>query len=117
MLAIEHIETAEQFLRDADREYESGDILQASEKLWGAATHIVVAEMQTRGIDPNGHRKIKRFVRELGEEFEDPLLFPLFKHAETLHVNFYHGFLSEENFEEHRELAQRFVERMLELTG
>ena len=117
MLATEHIATAEQFLRDADREYEAGDVLQASEKLWGAATHVVVAEMQKRDIDANGHRKIKRFVRELGDELEEPLLYSLFKHAETLHVNFYQGFLSEENFEEHRELAQRFVGKMLRLTG
>lgn len=117
MLATEHIETARQFLVDADRDYESGDILQASEKLWGAATHIVVAEMQERDVDANGHRKIKRFVRDLSIEFDDPLLFPLFKHAETLHVNFYHGFLSEENFEELRDLVRQFVERMIELTG
>ena len=117
MLAIEHIETAQQFLVDADREYEAGDILQASEKLWGAATHAVVAEMQKRDIDANGHRKIKSFVLRLESELEEPGLFSLFKHAETLHVNFYHGFLSEENLEEHRELVQRFVERMLELTG
>ncbi len=114
MLATEHIDTARRFLADADREYESGDILQASEKLWGAATHVVVAEMQKRDIDANGHRKIKGFVRELGEELEDPALFSFFKHAETLHVNFYHGFLSEENFEEHRELVRRFVEQMIE---
>ena len=80
-------------LVDADREYEAGDILQASEKLWGAATHAVVAEMQRREIEANGHRKIKDFVKNLGVEIDDPLLFPLFKHGETLHVNFYHGFL------------------------
>ena len=117
MLAAEHIETTHQFLRDADREYDAGDILQASEKLWGAATHIVIAEMQKRELDANGHRKIKRFVKELGSEYEDPLLFPLFKHAETLHVNFYHGFLSEENFEDLRDLVRQFVERIVALTA
>ena len=117
MLATEHIATAQQFLVDADREYEAGDVLQASEKLWGAATHAVVAEMQRRDIEANGHRKIKDFVKNLGVEIDDPLLFPLYKHGETLHVNFYHGFLSEENFEEHRELVREFVERMIELTG
>ena len=117
MLATEHIATAQQFLVDADREYEAGDVLQASEKLWGAATHAVVAEMQKRDIDANGHRKIKSFVLRLEDELEEPGLFSLFKHAETLHVNFYHGFLSEENFEEHRELVHRFVDRIIELTS
>ncbi len=117
MLATDHIDTARQFLADADREYESGDILQASEKLWGAASHAVVAEMQARDIDANGHRKVKRFVQELSEELDDPLVYSLFKHAETLHVNFYHGFLSEENFEEHRELVRRFVNQMLTIAA
>ena len=72
MLATEHIDTARQFLLDADREYEAGDILQASEKLWGAATHVVIAEMQRRDLEPNGHGKMKRFVRSLGDELDHP---------------------------------------------
>ena len=56
MLATEHIETARQFLADADREYEAGDMLQASEKLWGAASHVVIAEMHRRGTKSSGHR-------------------------------------------------------------
>ena len=116
MLATEHIDTARQFLLDADREYEAGDILQASEKLWGAATHVVIAEMQRRDLEPNGHGKMKRFVRSLGDELEQPDLYALFKISETLHINFYHGFLSENNFEEHREFTRQFVDRMIELT-
>ena len=116
MLATEHIDTARQFLLDADREYEAGDILQASEKLWGAATHVVIAEMQRRDLEPNGHGKMKRFVKSLGDELDQPDLYALFKISETLHINFYHGFLSENNFEEHREFTRQFVERMIELT-
>ncbi len=56
MLATEHIDTARQFLLDADREYEGGDILQASEKLWGAASHIVIAEMKRREMTIRTHR-------------------------------------------------------------
>ena len=41
MLMSEHVETAQKFLDDADREYAAGDILQASEKLWKAASHVV----------------------------------------------------------------------------
>ena len=116
MLATEHIDTARQFLTDADREYEAGDILQASEKLWGAATHVVIAEMQRRDLEPNGHGKMKRFVSNLGDELRQPDLYALFKIAETLHINFYHGFLSEDNFEEHRELTRHFVNRMIDLS-
>ena len=55
MLATEHVETARQFLNDADREFEAGDMLQASEKLWGAASHVVITEMQRREMKTSGH--------------------------------------------------------------
>ena len=116
MLATDHIATTKQFLENADREFDSGDVLQASEKLWGAACQVAIAEMHRRDIDPNGHRKIKRFVREFADEVRQPDLYSLFKNAETLHINFYHRFLSDENFLDYRALAREFVERMLELT-
>ena len=39
----DHLQTAQDFLTASDREFLDGDKLQASEKLWGAATHAVVA--------------------------------------------------------------------------
>ena len=116
MLATEDIDTAHQFLADADREYEAGDILQASEKLWGAASHLAIAEMTERGMTAKGHVVTKRFVRKFGEETNRPELFPLFKAAESLHVNFYHGFLDSDDYLEHRALVHQFVDLMIELT-
>ena len=39
----DHRQTARDFLTASDREFLDGDHLQASEKLWGAATHAVMA--------------------------------------------------------------------------
>ena len=116
MLTSEHIDTARQFLSDADREFESGDRLQASEKLWGAASHVVLAEMRRRGIAPSGHKATVDAVEMLGEDWEDASLRPLFTSAEMLHANFYHGFLDDERFLEQRALTREFVERMLRRT-
>ncbi len=116
MLATEHAALAQQFLRDADREYEAGDIFQASEKLWGAASHVAIAEMHRRGIRAQKHAAITQFVREIATEVEEPILFAQFKVAEALHSNFYHGWMEDHQFEENRELVHEFVNRMLELT-
>ena len=115
MLATEHIETARQFLADADREYEAGDMLQASEKLWGAATHVVIAEMQRRGMKASGHRAMVLAVQEFAEGTEDSALSDMFAGARALHANFYHGFMEDYEFEIDREKVHRFVNRMLEL--
>lgn len=116
MLAIEHVETARQFLADADREYESGDTLQASEKLWGAASHVVIAEMQRRGMKSSGHRAMVLAVQEFAEDIEDSALSDMFAGARALHANFYHGFMEDYEFEIDRDKVHRFVNRMLELS-
>ena len=117
MRASEHVETARKLLVDADREYEAGDALQASEKLWGAASHVVTAEMHRRGIARNGHRATINAVRQFGEDYEDGALLPLFKVAEMLHANFYHGFLHPDKIPENRDLVHDFVGRMLTYTN
>ena len=117
MLAKEHESLARKFLVDADVELEKGETFQASEKLWGAASHVVIAEMHRRDIKQSGHRAMVRSVGEFGGDFEDPTLRPLFSSAEILHANFYHGFLEDEDLREHRNGVHRFVNRMLELTN
>ena len=117
MLAPEHDQLARQFLLDADKEFEDGDIFQASEKLWGAASHVVIAEMHRRGIKQSGHRVMVNAVESFADEFNDPTLDFLFSSAETLHANFYHGFLDEADVRRHRDRVNMFVNRMLELVN
>ena len=116
MLATEDIQTARQFLEDADREYEAGDMLQASEKLWGAASHTVIAEMHRREMAASGHRAMVLAVQQFADELEDPALSDMFAGARALHANFYHGFMEDYEFEIDREKVHRFVDRMLALS-
>ena len=117
MLAPEHDQLARKFLIDADRELEDGEIFQASEKLWGAASHVVIAEMHRRGIKQSSHGVMVRAVESLANEFEEPTLDFLFSSAEALHANFYHGFLDVDDVKRHRDRVNLFVNRMLELTN
>ena len=116
MLATEHLETAHHFLAEADREYEAGDMLQASEKLWGAASHVVIAEMHRRGMKSSGHRAMVMAVEQFAKDFGDPTLRSLFASARALHANFYHGFMEDYEFAIDRENVQNFVDRMLALS-
>ena len=117
MLAPEHDQLARQFLVDADKEFEDGDIFQASERLWGAASHVVIAEMHRRGIKQSGHRAMVKAVESFADDFKDPTLDFLFSSAETLHANFYHGFLDEDDVRRHRDRVNLFVNRMLKLAN
>ena len=117
MLATDHIQLAKQFLVDADKELDDGDVFQASEKLWGAASHVVIAEMHRRGVKQSGHRTMVRSVGSFAEDFNDPTLGGLFSSAEILHANFYHGFLEHEDVRRHRNSVHLFVNRMNELAN
>ncbi len=117
MLATQHEETARQFLAEADREFEAGDMLQASEKLWDAASHVVIAEMQRRGMKASGHQEMILAVRDFAEDYTDPTLNGLFSAAGALHANYHHGFMEDYEYDENRDLTRRFVERMMTLAS
>ena len=74
MTVDEHVQTARGFLEAADREFEIGDELQGSEKMWGAARHAVAAVAQERGWDFGKHGAIRSAVRRLAAEREDVML-------------------------------------------
>ena len=117
MLTREHIETAEGFLEKSDRYFDEGDVLQCSEKTWGAAAHVVMAVAQLRGWPYGDHRALKIVVRRLADEHDDPSLELAFGVAEKFHANFYHKFMQDYEFDRDRPAVRRFVERVQTLLG
>ena len=115
MQAPEHVELARKFLIDADRELADGDHFQASEKLWGAASHMVIAEMHRRGIKQSGHKAMIDAVEKIAADTDDPILSEYFARAEALHANFYHGFMEPQDIHRYRPRIHQFVDRMAEL--
>ena len=115
MVTEEHAQTARDFLEAADREFAAGDVLQGSEKLWGAASHAVIAAAQQRGWSYGKHGNLKTAVRRLYQESGDELLPRDFSIAEKFHGNFYHDFMEEYEVAEDRPFVRGFVERVLRL--
>jgi len=100
-----HIETAADFLaRD--------DLLQASEKGWGAAAQAVKAVAESRGWEHNGHRQLHQTVARLVAETGRTELRDAFGLANTLHANFYDGFLPAETISGYLERVERLVEQL-----
>ena len=115
MLTQEHAQAAEAFLLDAAREFSDGDELQASEKMWGAASHAILTVALQRGEPCGTHRKMIRFAREIAKEQDDLLLRAGISTAQKFHANFYHGFMEPEEWEEDAAIIRQFVARMLVL--
>ena len=115
MLTQNHAVTAQEFLEASDRELAAGDHLQASEKLWGAATHAVMAVAQQREWPHRSHRSLKNAVGRLTAETGDDGIAGGFAAAEKFHQNFYHDEMEDFEIAEDGPLVHRFVARVLAL--
>ncbi len=111
----DHRQTALDFLTASDREFLDGDHLQASEKLWGAATHAVMAAAVQRDWPCRTHRSLKLAVDRLADEFGDSSLRGAFAAAEKFHSNFYHDEMEDFEVASDRPEVHRFVHHLLAL--
>ena len=109
----EHSQTAREFLEASDREFAAGDHLQASEKLWGAASHAVMAAAAQRDWTCRTHQALRAAVERLADEAGDETLAAEFVVAETFHKNFYHDEMEPYQIAYDRPKVRRFVDRML----
>ena len=98
----------------SDHEFEAGDELQGSEKLWGAAAHAVMVVSQERGWAYGTHRRLKAAADRIAREIGDDTLAGDFMAAQQFHANYYHGFMEDDDIARGRPLVRRFVERVLE---
>ena len=88
------------------------DLLQASEKGWGAAAQAVKSVAETRGWPHNGHRQLFQAVDRLVAETGDEDIHTAFGLAGFLHTNFYEGWLGREAVEAHLSQVAGLVEKL-----
>ena len=115
MQVQDHVQTALDFLNASDREFAAGDNMQASEKLWGAASHAVIAVAEDRNWDHGSHRALKNAVVRLAVEQDDPLIETRFAFAEKFHINFYYNTMEDWEIERDRPHVHEFVHRVIGL--
>ena len=117
MTSEAHLRQALVFLEESRRELESGDILQGSEKLWGAACHADMAVALQRGWPHGQHRAMVNAAERLARKNDEPLLAADFSVAEKFHANSYHDFMEDYVIAEDRVKVERFVRRIVEIAG
>ena len=110
----QHQEISERFLSHAEEELEKGDLLQASEKAWGAVAHYVksVAKEQA-DWDADSHAGVNRCAKELAEHTDDPEgNRTRLAAANSLHANFYESFYDEDMVKSGIKAARDLVSAM-----
>jgi len=105
-----HRGLAEKLLREAEELLARGDYVLASEKAWGAAAQMVKAVAAKAGKELRSRGDLWQFVSEIAGE--DRELRRLWSTANSLHQNFYEGWMPPEDVRYAVEDVRQFVERL-----
>ena len=104
--------TSRDFLARARAYLDQDDLLQASEKGWGAAAQMVKCIAESRGWRHDGHRDLWRVVNRLADETGDRELRTSFGLAGFLHTNFYEGWLPHEAVGDHLTKVEELLAKL-----
>jgi len=107
-----HVNLSEKYFSEAKELLKEEDYVQASEKLWGAASQMVKAVAAKRNLELRSHSDLNRFVAELRREANEPEIRRLWQIATSLHQNFYEAWLPGETVKESVEDIKRFREML-----
>ena len=86
---LSYREQAHKFWQQAQEELAKDDLLQASEKGWGAAAQMVKAVAEHQGLEHKGHKALFKVVSGM----ENDQLKADFAMADSLHSNFYESWM------------------------
>ena len=109
--------TGRNFIARARLYLAEGDLLQASEKGWGAAAQMVKSVAEARGWAHNGHRELWRVVNRLVAETGDAQVRTAFTMAGALHTNFYEGWLPRENVADYLDQIEDLLPKLETLSS
>ena len=110
-----YINLYEKYLKEAEDFYKKGDLVQAGEKFWGALTALLNAIAEKRGLPHYSHRDYAVIIDVLYRETKDRDLVVGFSLAERLHANFYHNFMSKDQFDLHRKEVLKLIKKLREM--
>lgn len=111
---------ADVFLSEAFNYLNKGNLVQASEKGWGACTSVVKAYGEKLGVEHYRHRQLEEIMTRLVQEMkrsgsnDSRQLIEGWGVCLRLHSNFYEGVMPAEEVEESLNIVKEFVSKMKE---
>ena len=115
--AEQHREISAQFLDHAEDEFRKGDVLQASEKAWGAVSHYVNSVARQRKWPMGSHKQLIENANKLIGRDPDHASHRrrILRSVEALHANFYQASLDEDSVREGIDDAKELIEALEDL--
>ncbi len=103
---------SQRLLRQAQEELDADDIIQASEKAWGATAHAVKSVAEKWGWYHKGHYRLNAVVHFIAIEWARGDLIDLYQHPSNMHSNWYEHELYEDTVQIAINATRTFVAEM-----
>ena len=110
-----YLKLHKKYLNEAEKLYEMGNLIQASEKYWGAVTTLLKAIAEVRGRVHSSHRDLRELASQLYRETKDKDIAIGCKAAGSLHANYHESYMTREDFELTRELVLKLIRKLEKL--
>jgi uncharacterized protein (UPF0332 family) len=105
-------EISQRLLVQGEEELDRNDVLQASEKVWGATAHAIKAVSQARGWNHRYHNHLREAVGYIATERGDKRLRSRFALLNDLHENYYEHQIYKDEVQEAINEAKVFSQLM-----
>jgi len=110
---IEHYQNlSEKYLAEAKEFLSKGDLVQTSEKLWGASALAIKTVAAKRGLKLERHGSLWDFVNTLVKDGRDKDIVTFFGVANALHRNFYENEMAPETVEISAEDVEKLIAKL-----
>ena len=106
---------SEKYLAEAKEFLSKGDLVQTSEKLWGASALAIKTVVAKRGLKLERHGSLWDFVNTLVKESRDKDIVTFFGVANALHRNFYENEMAPETVEISAEDIEKLIAKLREI--
>ena len=115
MNAKDRAKAARKSLTDAARQFDTGDDMMGSQKMWDAAEHAVFAVAQACGWKSSTKKDLNAAIWTLYEESGDMEVLGGFSVAGKFRNNAEYDFMEDFQFDDDRQIVRDFVARTLAL--
>jgi hypothetical protein len=108
-------ELADYYYDNYIKQYRRKNFSKASEFLWGSTNALVYAIGLFYNKKLCEHNKIREFINDLANEYDDNDLAQGLHAAERVHANFFHNFMDEALFEDDRPKIENMLGKLADL--
>lgn len=103
---------SQRFIRQAEEEFQKGDLAQASNKAWGAAALALKSIAEERGWLHNRHGRLYDISGQMADELGKPELRIMFRSANAMHQNYYEDWMAADEVRDGIDDAKKYLKEL-----